>query len=140
MLTYFLSAVAEQILVHRLVAILVVELGGHDVAVAGDGQELCLNVTSCPPEALLGPHPGLQPHIFASSWVTSEGLVTIPDSGSLSLSVTRCLAPSCVSEFPDYKLVTGDNSATRTFVIKMTTSNGGPTNRKLAKYPPKLIC
>ena len=70
-LTYFLSAVAEQVLVHRLVAILVVELGGHGVAVAGDGQELCLDVTVCPPEALLGPHPGLLPHILASSWVTS---------------------------------------------------------------------
>ena len=86
MLTYFLSAVAEQILVHRLVAILVVELGGHGVAVAGDGQELCLDVTDRPrpPEALLGPHPGLQPHIPASSWVTSEGLGTILDSGSLA--------------------------------------------------------
>ena len=134
-LTYFFAAVAEQILVHRLVAVLVVELGSHGVAVAGDGQEV-LDVTDRrPPVELLGPHPGPRPHI-ASSW-------SLSGVGSLmtSLRAGQCHPMSgCVSGVPDSKLVTGDNSATRTFVIKMTTSNGGPTNRKLAKYPPKLIC
>ena len=48
------------------------------------------------------------------------------------------MSVSCI--IPDTESVTGDNSATRTFVIQLTTSNGGPTKRKLAKYPPKLIC
>ena len=134
-LTYFFAAVAEQVLVHRLVAVLVVELGGHGVAVAGDGQEV-LDVTDRrPPVELLGPHPGPRPHI-ASSW-------SLSGVGSLMTSLRGwSVSPmsGCVSGVPDSKLVTGDNSATRTFVIKMTTSNGGPTNRKLAKYPPKLIC
>ena len=83
-LTYLLSAVAEQVLVHRLVAVLVVELGGHDVAVAGEGQELCLDVTVRPPEPLLGPHPGLLPYILASSWVTSECRGPVDNPGSLA--------------------------------------------------------
>ena len=68
-LTYLLAAVAEKVLVHRLVAVLVVELGAHGGAVAGDGQQL-LDVTDGSPVVLLGPHPGLQPHIPSPSWVT----------------------------------------------------------------------
>ena len=69
-LTYLLAAVTEEVLVHRLVAILVVELGAHGVAGAGNGQQL-LDVTDRrPPVALLGPHPELQPHISSPSWVT----------------------------------------------------------------------
>ena len=94
-LTYFFSAVAEQVLVHRLVAVLVVELGGHGVAVAGDGQEV-LDVTDRrPPVELLGPHPGPRPHI-ASSWVTLW--CREPDVKSQGLvSVTQCLAVSLSS-------------------------------------------
>ena len=68
-LTYLLAAVAEQVLVHRLVAVLVIELGAHGGAVAGNGQQL-LDVTDRPPVALLGPHPGHEPHIPSPSWVT----------------------------------------------------------------------
>ena len=58
-LTYLLSAVAEQVLVHRLVAILVVELGAHGVAVTGDGQQLLYVTDRRSPVVLLGPHPEL---------------------------------------------------------------------------------
>ena len=68
--TYLLSSVTEQVLVHRLVAILVVELGAHGGASAGNGQQLLYVTDRRPPVALLGPHPELQPHISSPSWVT----------------------------------------------------------------------
>ena len=98
-LTYFLAAVAEQVLVHRLVAILVIELGAHGVASGGDGQQLLYVTDRRPPVALLGPHPELQPHISSPSWVTlwcQEPLSQMSMESQRyeylwSLNVTKCL-------------------------------------------------
>ena len=91
-LTNLLPAVAEQVLVHRLVAILVVELGAHGVAGAGDGQQL-LDVTDRrPPVALLGPHPELQPHISSPSWVTLWCQEPLSQMSMESHKTQRCMS------------------------------------------------